>query len=197
MTSRYTLTIVEGLVGVTPRYNIAHGQTAPVETRAGLVELRWGVLSPWQGHGGKRRSPVHTATMADIEALPHLRSARDKKRCLVLADGFFAWRRTDKKSQPYWIHVGQRVAFAGVMAEHRDDRIASFALVMMPAPSAIAAITPEIPAVVDARWLAAPALVPVEPAWRIDAVGKHVDDPTNDDPACVAPLGNPAQGELF
>jgi putative SOS response-associated peptidase YedK len=197
VTSRYTLTNVDGLAGVTPRYNLAHGQAAPVETRTGIVELRWGVLSPWQGHGGKRRPPVHAATLADIESLPHLRTARARKRCLVLADGFFAWRRTDKKTQPYWIHVGQRIAFAGVMSEHRDDRIASFALVMVPAPPAITPITTEIPAVVDARWLAAPELIPLEQPWRIDAVGKHVDDPDHDDPACVAPLGNPAQGQLF
>ena len=58
MLERYALTIVDGLSGVTPRYNVAHGQRALVETRTGISELRWGVLAPWQGHGGKRRPPA-------------------------------------------------------------------------------------------------------------------------------------------
>ena len=67
----------------------------------------------------------------------------------------------------------------------------------VPAPSAVVSIVAEISAVVDARWLAGPALVPVPPAWRIDAVSPDVDDPAHDDPGCVEPLGNPAQGSLF
>lgn len=155
------------------------------------------MLAPWQGHGGKRRPPTHVATVAEIEAAPHLRTACAKQRCLVLADGFFAWRRIGKKLQPYWIHANMRLAFAGVMATHADDRIESFAIVTVPAPPAILSITAEIPAVVDIRWLAAPALAVLEPAWRIDAVSTHVDDPAHDDPRCIAPLGNPAQGTLF
>jgi putative SOS response-associated peptidase YedK len=197
VTERYALTIVDGLSGVTPRYNISRGQRAPVETRSGISELRWGVLAPWQGHGGKRRPPTHVATLAEIEAAPHLRTARAKQRCLVLADGVFAWRRIGKKLQPYWIHVSTRIAFAGVMATHKDDRIASFAIVTVPAPPAIVSITAEIPAVVDSRWLAGPALTPIEQAWKIDAVSPYVDDPAHDDPRCIEPLGNPAQGSLF
>lgn len=197
MIERYALTTVEGLCGVLPRYNIARGQRASVETRSGISELRWGVLAPWQGHGGKRRAPTYVATLAEIAAAPHLRTARANQRCLVLADGFFAWRRIGKKLQPYWIHASTRLAFAGVIATHKDDRIASFAIVTVPAPPAIVSITAEIPAVVDTSWLANPALTPVAQAWRIDAVSPHVNDPAHDDPRCIAPLGNPAQGSLF
>lgn len=197
MIERYALTNVDGLTGVSPRYNISRGQRAPVETRTAIMELRWGVLAPWQGHGGKRRPPTYVATLAEIEAAPHLRTARAKQRCLVLADGFFAWRRIGKKLQPYWIHGSTRVAFAGLVATHKDDRIASFAIVTVPAPSAILSITAEIPAVVDPGWLAGPVLTPIEQAWAIDSVSTYVDDPTHDDPRCIAPLGNPAQGSLF
>jgi putative SOS response-associated peptidase YedK len=33
--------------------------------------------------------------------------------------------------------------------------------------------------------------------WRADPVSTRMSQSTHDDPQCVAPLGNPNQGELF
>jgi hypothetical protein len=220
------------------RFNIAHQQRAwiRVSTRDVEREARWGLLAPWRGHGGKRGPMVFAADEATIAATPMLRNARAKRRCLVLADGWFAWRaidnadrgtrntarsrdsRSSKKRQPYWIHAPGPIAFAGLVATHADDGVESFAIVMVPAsgivldavarvarpfaaPSAAPFAAPNaamMPAIVDESWLASPELVtPSLDGWRVDAVSSHVDDPAHDDAACVVPLGNPAQGELF
>ncbi|MEO8703605.1 MAG: SOS response-associated peptidase family protein [Kofleriaceae bacterium] len=173
------------------RFNIGHGQRAPVELRDGTRDLRWGLLAPWRGHGGKRGPMTFAADLATIEATAFLRTARTRRRCLVLADGFYAWRA----KQPFWIRAPARIAFAGLAATHADDHVESFAVVLLPATGIVAAITGVMPAIVDERWLDSAVLAPLDLAgWRADPVSTRVDDLGHDDVACIAPL---AQGQLF
>ena len=183
MCERYTLTPAR-------RFNVARGQTAPIETKDGVRDARWGQLAPWRGHGGKRGPNIYELDAAAVKP--------KAKRCLVLADGFYAWRKLGAKKQPYWIHGTAAVAFAGVLATHMDDGVQSFAIVTVPAVGVTLAVTERMPAIVDARWLdgGEPMLLPLD-GWRADAVGTHVNDVAHDDEQCVRPLGNPRQGELF
>jgi len=146
---------------------------------------------------------VFAADEGTIAATPMLRAARAKRRCLVIADGWFAWQAIEKrgggkKRQPYWIHARGPIAFAGLIATHADDSVESFAIVTVPASGVALPIAAVMPAIVDERWLESPALVTVGlEGWRVDAVSTWVDDVAHDDAACIVPLGNPAQGELF
>jgi putative SOS response-associated peptidase YedK len=237
MLERYTLTSLEGVAeafggtvpdGCTPRFNLAPLQLAPIRTARAIVLARWGLLPPWRGHGGKRDAHVLHAPIEAIDRIPLLRNAFKTQRCLVIADGFFVWRRTSKKPLPVWIHPAPEgphrrsrvIAFAGLAAAHRDDGQPSFAIVMGPASPLVAsvvapsgaparapdgaAMTPVvIPPDGHAAWLtgsreAALAQLGQMPAgWRADPVSTRVSSIDHDDEACVEPLGNPAQGELF
>jgi putative SOS response-associated peptidase YedK len=160
----------------------------------GEQTLRWGLLAPWRGHGGKRAANIVCARPEDIAPTPVLRNAR---RCVILADGFFAWRRIGKKLQPYWIH-GPSAGFAGVAAVHADDGVWSFAMLVGDANALVAPIAREMPLVAGEAWLATGEIDTWSGAgWRADAVSTWVNDLAHDDPRCVQPLGNPAQGELF
>lgn len=191
---RYTNT-----AGDPPRYNIARGQDAPVRSRDALAVMRWGLLAPWRGHGGKRGPMIHEAPRDAIERTPVLRAAWKQQRCLVLADGFYAWRKLGRKRQPYWIHPvpARPVAFAGLAATHADDGRASFAIVTVPADALVAPLAERMPALADDAWLAGGTLADALSGWRADAVSMWVNDLEHDDPRCIEPLGNPAQGELF
>jgi len=171
-----------------PRYNIARGQTAMVLAE-GEHAMRWGLLAPWRGHGGKRGPMIYEAPAAAIATTPVLRKA---KRVLVPADGFYAWRVIGKKRVPYFVHGSTRGWFAGVATTHADDSIASFAIVTVPATGLVAPLAETMPLVVDRHG---------EPigldGWRADAVSTWVNDTAHDDARCIEPLGNPAQGELF
>ena len=189
---------------VPPRYNIAPTQHAAVVTTAGESSMRWGILAPWRGHGGTRGPLIVLARRQDIARTPLIRNAFKKQRVAIRADGFFAWRKLGKKSQPYWIHAPGEVAFAGVWAVHKDDGIESFALLVGPASALVAPIDAEMPFVVDRDWVDAPAedalarLVSWNPAgWRADAVTTWVNSVDHDDEKCIEILGNAAQGELF
>jgi putative SOS response-associated peptidase YedK len=192
MVERYTLSSLDELeaqfgapapAGCVPRFNIAALQLAPICVASGIVVARWGLLPPWRGHGGKRDPHVLHAPIAAIDSVPVLRNAFKRQRCLVIADGFFAWRRANqaaRKPAPLWIHPrpdpaqpGARtrtIAFAGVAATHRDDGQPSFAIIVGPASPAVASAiapgmtatsAPAIPVVVAtadrAAWLAGPA----------------------------------------
>jgi putative SOS response-associated peptidase YedK len=171
------------------RFDIARGQLAPVELRDGVHDVRWGLLAPWQGHGGKRAPNIYEAALDAIDTTPILRNARAKRRCLVRADGWFGSRKLGSKRQPYWVHAPERIAFAGLVATHADDGIASFAIVMVPAAGIAAPFATAMPAVVDERWLDSAEIVALAlTGWRADAVATI---------GSVTPLGNPSQGELF
>jgi len=194
MCERYTFTVSKY-----PRYNIARGHHAPVGLGERTGDMRWGLLAPWRGHGGKRGPMIYVAPLAEIDRTPLLRNARKRQRCLVLADGFYAWRQLATKRQPYWIHPAapRAIAFAGLWATHADDGRASFAIVTVPANALVAPISETMPALADAAWLADGTLAAPGDDWRADAVSTWVNNVAHDDPRCIAPLANPAQGELF
>jgi putative SOS response-associated peptidase YedK len=227
MPERYTLTTLDELGetfgiapgGSAPRWNIAPLQLALIRTASAVVAARWGLLPPWRGHGGKRGPHVLHAPVALIESTPLLRNAFKSQRCLAIADGFFVWHRTAKKSVPMWMHVpdperpgrSKLLGFAAVAATHRDDHQLSFALIAGHAPAGqpgiLGPIDTELPVVIaaadHATWLTgkpdrALALVATQAtAWRAEPVSTWVNSVDHDDPKCVEPLSNPRQGELF
>jgi len=231
MIERYTLTSLDEVdnifghpvpAGSTPRFNIAPLQRALICTATRIAEARWGLLPPWRGHGGKRGPHVVHAPLAAIDHVPLLRNSFKSQRCLVIADGFYVWRRTGKRPAPIWIHPApaaarpdrrtQAIAFAGVAATHRDDGQLSFAVIVGPVtPIVASALGPAddagAPVVIPndsyRRWLTgsreiALTLLTTAPAgWRAEPVSTWVSSVEHDDPKCVEPLGNPAQGELF
>lgn len=222
---RYTLTTLDGMFvegAVTVRYNIAPGQLAAivrgVRTADGsgagaagwareLAYLRWGLLPRWRGHGGTRGPMIHAAPLEAIPATPLLREALRRQRCLILADGCYAWNAL---KQPVWFHPERPrvIAFAGVWAVNADDGVESFA--MITGEPLVTRVTEPMPIVIaeDDRdaWLD-PAVPPeraVElcaprplPGWRADIVSTWMATATHDDPRCIEPVGNPRQGELF
>ena len=161
-------------IGASPRrFNVARGGLAAVTIDGALRELRWGLLAPWRGHGGKRPPPIYTADATAIERTPLLRRAT---RCAVHADGFYAWLKIRSKRHAFWIHAGDTAAFAGLAATHADDGIESFAIELGPAPPELARIT---------------AIAPVllEPApWRATEVSTYFADASHDDARCIEPL---------
>lgn len=206
--------------GAAPRFNIAPLQQALVAAADGVAAARWGLLPPWRGHGGKRGPHIVHAPVEAIEATPVLRNAFKARRCLVIADGFFVWHRGGKRSQPLWVHPApdparpgarsRTVGFAAVSATHRDDGQPSFALIIAPASALVAPFDPAMPVVIPDRdhaaWLtgtrdrAAEILAAslAGPAgWRADPVSTWVNSVDHDDPRCIEPLHDPAQGQLF
>jgi putative SOS response-associated peptidase YedK len=170
--------VIERFTDTPRRFNIARGQSTAVDIAGTSRVLRWGLLAPWRGHGGKRPPPIYVVDRDAIASTPVLRRATP---CLVRADGFYAWHKVGGKRHAFWIRGAS--AFAGLAATHADDSIESFAIVVEPAPSELAAITPVVPQAAA--------------TWRAIEVSTYFSDAAHDDERCIAPLGNPNQGSLF
>ena len=108
---------------------------APGQQAVAIVDgvpqlMRWGLLAPWRGHGGKRPPPIRIAMRDAIESTPVLARAR---RCLIPGDGWYARAKVGKQLHAWWMHGA--TAFAGLHATHMDDGVPSFAIVVEPVSS--------------------------------------------------------------
>ena len=112
---------------IEPRYNIA--PTQPVATVLQSANerqfqlLRWGLIPAWAKDAtmGSRLINARAETVAEK---PSFRSAFRHRRCLVIADGFYEWRRQDGKKQPFYFRMQnqQPFAFAGLWEHWQDPK---------------------------------------------------------------------------
>lgn len=127
MCGRFTLTLdpgdlqeaYPGLVvpgGLTPRYNIAPTQPVAVIPNIGEYRLDyyvWGLIPSWAKDPeiGSRMINARSETLAEK---PAFRNSYRRKRCLVLADGFYEWKQLEggKAKQPVYIYMKSRQPFA-------------------------------------------------------------------------------------
>lgn len=193
-----------------PRYNIAPTQAVlavvrgPDGLRAGW--LRWGLIPYWAKDEsiGNRLINARSETLGEK---PSFREAFRKRRCLIVADGFYEWRRTGETKTPVWIHRASRrpFAFAGLWERWRSpegEPIVSCTIVTTEAIDTLRPIHPRMPVILppDARdvWLdpdsAPDALERVlrpypDDDLRFHEVSTLVNSPRNDDPECIEEVG--------
>ncbi len=103
-----------------PRYNIAPTQpiTMIEQTSQGRASIlvRWGLMPGWVKEPDKFTLLIN-ARSETVAEKPSFRNAMRHRRTLVPASGFYEWRRTGKKSQPYWVRPrdGGIITIAGLM----------------------------------------------------------------------------------
>jgi len=102
-----------------PRYNIPPTAMVPavrlVEGKRQLTTLKWGLIPSW-AKDSKIAYGTINARADTVATKPAFRTAYKKRRCLVLADGYFEWETVGKSKLPwlYEIDGGKPFAFAGL-----------------------------------------------------------------------------------
>jgi len=193
-------------------YNIAPSRevTAVRASREGNREaafLRWGLVPSWA------KAPDSGYRMINARAdtvfqKPAYRTAIRRRRCLIPANAFFEWKRTEKGKQPYLIQVGEGEVFglAGLWEvwQNREtgETIESCAILTTRPNEAMQELHDRMPVIVSPEshslWLdprvgepdrIAPLLEPY-PAeeMRMHPIGREVNNPANDHPSVVRPL---------
>lgn len=106
-------------VKVTPNYNVAPTQEILTITRHDdqnrLEKRHWGLVPFWAKdttHGGR----MINARSETVATKPSFRMAFKWRRCLILADGFYEWKKENGKKQPMYLTLpdGLPLAFAGL-----------------------------------------------------------------------------------
>lgn len=200
---------------VAPRYNIA--PTQPVATVVAIPDapephfqvLQWGLIPSWAKDPaiGSRMINARAETVSEK---PSFRAAFKRRRCLVLADGFYEWQRQGDRQpkQPYYVFLKGRqpFAFAGLWEHWHDPasggELQTCTLLTTEPNSLMEPIHNRMPVILPpedyAAWLdpsfyhlqtLQSMLRPYE-ANAMDRypISKAVNSPQNDTPACIEPL---------
>jgi len=189
------------------RYNIAPSQpvltvVAGEKSRRAFDWKVWGLVPGWArdpSMGGK----LFNARAETVAEKPSFRSAFKRRRCLVVADGFYEWTPRDRGHRAHWLHPRQAplLAFAG-LHEHWSVEagpvIESCTVITTEANGDLAGIHARMPVVLSpdcwAAWLdpgsepgILQGLLGPAPDGTLEArrVGTRVNDPRHDDPACL------------
>jgi putative SOS response-associated peptidase YedK len=190
-----------------PRFNIAPRQPVPVvsnRTPRTLQAFRWGLVPWWAKdlRAGDRLINARLETLGQRRAF----ASGEEKRCLVLADGFYEWRREGTRKQPFFFELpgSAPFAFAGLWDSWRDTStgttVRSCALLTQAATGAMASIHDRMPVVLPKRlypvWLA-PTAVALE-SWQEELgaleapflarpVSSYVNVAAHEGPECLVP----------
>jgi len=98
--------------------NISPGQlvTAVVhDEKNRLVNFRWGLIPSW-AKDPSIGSKMFNARAETVSVKPSFRSAFRKRRCLIIADGFYEWQKLEKVKKPFYFSLksGRPFGFAGL-----------------------------------------------------------------------------------
>lgn len=194
---------------IEPRYNIAPTQYVAA-VRSGedglreLVMLRWGLVPFWAKEPsiGNRMINARAETVAEK---PSYRNAYKHRRCLVLADGFYEWRRQGDVKTPYFISLASNEPFAlAGLWEHWTDKqsgesLQTTTLITTEANDFMATLHHRMPVILEAgtasEWLAGSpdllddvaAITPPLQAWPVD---RRVNNARNEGDDLVRPCGD-------
>ena len=148
-----------------PRYNIAPTQKALTLVAEGdarrATHMRWGLVPSWAKETsiGSRMINARAETVAEK---PSFRTAFRRRRCLVLADGYYEWTRSGRAKRPMRIVMrsGEPFAFAGLWETWRgpdDNLLWSFTVITTEANEHVRPIHHRMPVILPgnahAEWL--------------------------------------------
>lgn len=191
------------------RYNVAPSQPilAIVADPHPRVEfLEWGFIPTWARPGAGVHAVINARAESVIEGKPYFRGAFRSARCVLLADGFYEWKKERAGKRPFRICLrdGSVFAMAGLWSSpHLSDGAEhpTGAVITVEPNELMRPIHDRMPAILHLRdvplWLdptardreLIPLLVPF-PAEEMTAyeVGTIVNNPRNDTPECIEPV---------
>jgi putative SOS response-associated peptidase YedK len=195
--------------GLSPRYNIAPTQPVAVTPNDGKNRLDfyiWGLIPSW-AKDPDIGSHMINARSETLSEKPAFRAAFRRRRCLVLADGFYEWRKDTKgQKTPMYIHLasGKPFAFAGLWEFWNapdGSSVLSCVIITTQPNSLLATIHNRMPVILPeaayAQWLdpgegdpkQLSALLLPYPAEEMAAfpVSPLVNNPRNESPALIQP----------
>lgn len=205
--------LVADLLPDRPRYNIAPTQSVLGVVRAGdglrAGLLRWGLIPAWSTDPaiGSRMINARSET---VHSKPSFRSLFASRRCWILADGFYEWKKAGKgPSHPYHFRLPdfRPFAFAGLWDRwaRGDDELVTCTILTTTPHDVVAPVHDRMPVILpeDARdrWLDPDAgadelralLRPYPGELDAFPVSRLVNKVANDTPAVRAPLADFSQ----
>ena len=192
-----------------PRYNVAPTQPVGIvrinEGQREFALVRWGLIPSWV-KDPRTFTLVINARGESVNEKPAFKNAMKRRRCLFPADGFYEWKRTGERKQPYFVRLksGQPMAFAGLweswMGPNGEEQETA-AIVTTTASRSITHIHDRMPVIVppeafdfwldcarvDAQTAAALIAPAADGLVEAHAVSPAVNHTANDNPSLIEP----------
>jgi putative SOS response-associated peptidase YedK len=123
--------------------------------------MRWGLIPHWAKEAkiGNRMINARSESVAEKSSF---KTPLKRSRCLVLADGFYEWRKTESGKQPYHIHLTENrvFTFAGLWdrwAKGPEGVVESFTILTTSANDKVSELHDRMPVILDGEarhiWL--------------------------------------------
>ncbi len=101
-----------------PSFNIAPTQLSPILTGPEhriVRPMRWGLIPGW-AKDSKIGARMINARMETLVEKPSFRTLVSTNRCVVIADGYYEWQKTDTGKQPFYFRSaeGKLLPMAGL-----------------------------------------------------------------------------------
>ena len=115
LTSKLELSSIK-IESTYPRYNISPGQKVLSIIHDGqslrVGELEWGFIPSFANKGFK---PIINARAETITQKPSFKDSFQRRRCLIVTDGYYEWQRSENQKQPYYIQKRSGLSYmAGI-----------------------------------------------------------------------------------
>jgi putative SOS response-associated peptidase YedK len=187
-------------------YNIAPTQKVAVvitDSVKRLVPVRWGLVPSWAKDISIGNKMIN-ARAETITEKPGYKNAFRKRRCLVVADGFYEWQNQGGAKRPVYIRLksGGLFGFAGlyeVWTSPQGEDITTCTIITTEANELMQPIHHRMPVIIpkerEDQWLDPatkdPAglleLLKPYPASAMEAypVSRGVNSPRNNSPECI------------
>jgi putative SOS response-associated peptidase YedK len=187
---------------IAPTQQVATIRRDPQHGGRQLSFLKWGLIPSWAADPSIGSRMIN-ARADSVATKPAFRSAFKRSRCLVVADGFYEWKKVGTTKQPFFIRLkdDRPFAFAG-LAEHwhrGDQTIDSCSIITTEPNSLMAEIHDRMPAILspaeydlwlDADFQGYDMLLSMLRPYPADemvayAVSTLVNNPKNDSDQCA------------
>lgn len=196
-----------------PDYNLPPTRELPVVANTGARELdlfRWGLVPAW-AKDGKKAPLLNNARSETIGEKRIFASLLQRRRCLVVVDGFYEWRREGEgkaaKKTPFYLRRkdGKPLVLAGLWDQREEgEHILRSCTIATCGPNGVMRpIHDRMPVILSPEsfdlWLS-PERLPVEkltpllvpcPDALLEAVevGSAVNSVKNNSPELILPVG--------
>ena len=197
---------------IEPNYNVAPTHVIPavrqVEGKTVFARLQWGLIPFW-ADDKKIGSRMINARGESVRDKPSFRDAFKKRRCLILADGFYEWQKTSTGKQPIYVHTRNDAPFCFAGLWERNSKIngtiESCTIITTDANPLMANFHDRMPVILHSdqydTWLDAEfqdhdylsgMLVPdTRHELVADLVSRNVNRVSYNQPDCIASIGTP------
>jgi putative SOS response-associated peptidase YedK len=187
----------------TPRFNIAPGAdilVAFAEAPHELAHMHWGIVPHWARDKPGTR-PLINARVETAWEKPSFRKLVQNNRAIVPVNGFYEWKRENKRKTPYYIKLADHNAMAlAAIYQITGEGTMEVAILTRESAGEMATIHNRMPVTLDesnmGAWLHTepPGLIqqmlgsqPL-PKLAIKEVSSYVNNAANEGEKCIEPI---------